>query len=607
MMRILLLILLFGFGIVACSTTNVPQYNQKEFETANYQKNVDNAIDAADLLSDFDQNNIPDSKVDAADIANLVQGNLYYNQGEYAQAFPFYNILALKYKDPRIIYKAIICLEHVSVTQEQAQNLNSLVNLFIQTDPDSRLARLFKIRMAISNQEIAVAESNLDSLMKENSDNGRVILLFISSVVSTDVGPDSYNTLVEFANYVIANYSSYPEAHMVAILSYAVGNNTDGLDSQISYIQTNYPSWLIPLYWSADLLVRNNHFVTLVKILQPLVTVDNPDKVLQNLYVAALFNLKQTDQAKAYLNTQLATGVNHNNILIDLGMLSIQNGAYTEALIYFNQVVPNNKPLTNVLALLKGAIYDYQGQTSNAIVQYRLVSDGPLLAISDIMLLNAYLNTNDYTSTNNILDKLAQQDKLNDMQTILFKSGYYLGESKYRWGYDLLNRKLSVYGKNPEYLYQYAVFSGMMNYTKQSISLYKKYLKQNPDRAFAYNDLGYIYADQTRDYKQAKKYADKAYKLAPNDPNVLDTLGWIYYKLGDYNKALSYIKSSYDMNYSVDSAHHLVAVYLALNRQDLAHAVKIIDKAQLQQQLKLQVIYKLQVLLSYLQFGIEVK
>ena len=147
----------------------------------------------------------------------------------------------------------------------------------------------------------------------------------------------------------------------------------------------------------------------------------------------------------------------------------------------------------------------------------------------------------------------------------------------------------------------------MMGYTKQAIELYKKYIQQNPKQAYGYNDLAYIYADQTTDYKQAKKYAEEAYKMTPADPNVLDTLGWVYYKLGDYTKALPYIKTSYQVNYDPESARHLVAVYQALNRPDLAKSIVITDKANLQKQLKLHLIERSVSLLSYIQFGNEVK
>lgn len=605
-MKCKLLILLLSFFILGCTSASVPPYNPQEFETSNYQKNVDNAVDAADLLSDFDQSKIPSSNIDTADISNLVQADLYYNQGEYGKAFGFYNTLALKYKDPRIIYKAIICLEHVSITPEQTKSLNDLVTLFIQTDPNSKLAKLFQIKMAINNHNLTIAENNLDDLMQNNASNGRVILLFISSMISNDITESSYRTLDKFASYVAKKYADYPEAHLVAILAYSVSNNSDSLSTQVKVIHTNYPNWTIPLYWSLDILVRHKHIDTLIKVLEPIVATSGTDKVLQNVYVAALMNSSQKDKAVMYLNSQL-NGINRDNALLDLGVLYAKNNEYDKSLSYFNQANVKESALNEVLALVKGSIYDYQNKTDMAIAQYKLVTQPPLVSITNIMLLNAFLTQGNYQMVDTMLNKFAKDAKMNEEQTILFKSSYYLGEGKYQIGYDLIKSKLNIYGKDSDYLYQYAALSGMMNYTKQSIELYKKYIKQNPNQAFGYNDLAFIFADQTNDYKQAKKYADEAYRLAPSDPNVLDTLGWVYYKMGNYSKALPYIKTSYEVNYDIESAKHLAAVYLALNRQDLAKNVIITDKATLQKQLKQQLIKRSVTLLSYIQFGVEIK
>ena len=88
-----LLILIFAGFIFGCTSTSTPLYNQQEFQTENYQKNVDNAVDATDLLSDFDQSKIPAANKEPADISNLVQADLYYNQGDYIRAFPFIRMI----------------------------------------------------------------------------------------------------------------------------------------------------------------------------------------------------------------------------------------------------------------------------------------------------------------------------------------------------------------------------------------------------------------------------------------------------------------------------------------------------------------------------------
>ncbi len=599
-----LLMLSLSAFIWGCTSSSVPIYSGSEFKTENYQKNVDNALSGIDLLSDFELSKTTIKQISSDDISNLVQGDLYYNQSDYVKAFPFYNQMSLKYKDPRIIYKAIMCLGHLNSTPEQVKNMNDLVQLLIQSAPNSKVAKLFQIKIALNNNDINLAKQNLNELINKNPNNTREVLLFISSIISTDIS--NYSSLNDFALYIEKNYGGYPEAHLVAILAYSVTNNEDLLSKQINYINANYKQWSIPLYLSLDILVRQKHIDTLIKILEPIVVIPNPNKTLQSLYVAALLNSSQNDKAKNYLNSQL-NGERHNDALLDLGILYSKNKDYSNALIYFNQVTESELQLVTALALLKGSIYDYQGNTNLAIKEYKQVQIGSLVAISQIMLLNAYLTLGDYQQINILLDKYATKNKLNELKTILLKSSYYFGEGKYSIAYDMLKSKLSLYEQNSEYLYQYAAVSGIMGYTKDAIKLYNKFIKQNPEEAAGYNDLAYIYAKDTRDYKLAKKYALKAYEIMPGDPNVLDTLGFVYYKLGDYNNALPYIKTSYEFNHDPESGKHLIAVYDAMNRHDLASQIIILDKAIMQHNVKEQLIRRAVSLVSYIQFGVEVK
>ena len=603
----LLYTILLACVLFACTSNNVPLYNPQEFETVNYQKNVDNAVDATDILSDFDQSKIPQLSVDASDISNLVQADLYYNQGEYDKAYQFYKILAFKYKNPRIIYKAIVCLEHVGTTDEQFKNLNELINLFIELDPDSKISKLFTIKIALNDNNLNLAKENLDYLMANAGSNDRAILLFISSIISNDIAQGSYATLNSFAHYVATKYKQYPEAHLVAALSYSLTDNAMLYEEQIIYIQQHYPNWYIPLYWSLDILIRHKNFDTAIKVLTPMVSQENPDEILQNIYVAILLNNGDTETAKAYLLARV-NSKNRDNILIDLGILNARDNQYDAALIYFEQIKQSDAQLNSqAVILLKGAIYDYQNQPSKAINEYQQVTSPQLISISNIMLLNAYSNQNNYMAVDNLLAKMAKQNKLNEEQTILFKVSFYVGEEKFQQAYTLLNSKIKLYGGHPDYLYQYAAVSGTLNYTKQAINLYKKLLQLEPKNAYGYNDLAYIYAEQTKNYQQAQKYAQVAYQLSPHDPNVLDTLGWVYYKIGDYPQALTYIKASYEANYEPDSAKHLAKLYSAMGEHDLASKVVIINKSEVEQHLKQELIKKVVFLLSYAQFGITVK
>jgi tetratricopeptide (TPR) repeat protein len=67
---------------------------------------------------------------------------------------------------------------------------------------------------------------------------------------------------------------------------------------------------------------------------------------------------------------------------------------------------------------------------------------------------------------------------------------------------------------------------------------YRAALDDNPDFASAANNLAYNLADQDKDINEALKFAQLAKEKLPDDPNVMDTLGWVYYKKGLYDSAI---------------------------------------------------------------------
>lgn len=601
--RILIIMVMAG-GLLACAT-DAPKYNPKEFDTANYQKNVDNAVDAADILKDFDISKVPTNPLEVQDLSTLVQADLFYNQGQYISAYPLYKELAFKYKDPRIIYKAIICLEHVSVTSTQIAELNALVNLFIEIDPNSKLAKLFQIKVALRSNDPVLAKKNLDSLINNNPNNARAIFLFISSIVSSDLTPNSQNAVNKFANLVVNDYANYPEANLLSVVAYANTNNLEQLTKELDYIHLHYPNWNIPLYWSLDVLAHNNHRIEVIKVVEPILDAQSiPDPILQNIYIAALIDTEQLKKAETYLRSQLKIGKNNqNNVLMNLGIVMAKSGDYKQAISYLKQTKIVDLGIKNVVDMTLGTFLDYQGDNLEAIKYYQKVSNAKLFPIRDSMLLNDYITIDNYQAANVILDKMAKNEGMNENKSTLFKSSYYIGIGKYQIAYNILRAKSNIYVKDKEYLYQYASVSAILNKTNQAIKLYKDYIKMEPNQAYGYNDLAYIYADQTNKYKLAKEYADHAYKLAPTDPTILDTIGWAYFKLGEPVRALAYIKTSYEITNDPESAKHLIKVYNALNQQNMAKKVVVQTPDMLRQHFKALVASKMLKLLMYAQFG----
>lgn len=95
---------------------------------------------------------------------------------------------------------------------------------------------------------------------------------------------------------------------------------------------------------------------------------------------------------------------------------------------------------------------------------------------------------------------------------------------------------------------------------KEAISLF-------PNDALMLNYIGYMWLDSDKNIPEAVTYIQKAAELAPDEPHIMDSLAWAYYKQGEYQKALEYAEKSADLlPYSSMVQAHLGDIYQALGR-----------------------------------------
>ena len=98
-------------------------------------------------------------------------------------------------------------------------------------------------------------------------------------------------------------------------------------------------------------------------------------------------------------------------------------------------------------------------------------------------------------------------------------------------------------------------------------------LARDPDHVDALNALGYTLADRTRRFEEAAGYIRKAFELQPDNPAILDSMGWVSYRLGDYDMALKYLRQALGNLNDPEIAAHLGEVLWVTGDRDGARAV----------------------------------
>jgi Flp pilus assembly protein TadD len=100
----------------------------------------------------------------------------------------------------------------------------------------------------------------------------------------------------------------------------------------------------------------------------------------------------------------------------------------------------------------------------------------------------------------------------------------------------------------------------------------RQLIRTQPDNPQAYNALGYSLADRNQRLQEADKLIEKASSLAPNDAFIMDSLGWVKYRMGDNADAAKLLRKAYNLQPNAEIGAHLGEVLWKSGEQDQAKA-----------------------------------
>jgi tetratricopeptide (TPR) repeat protein len=127
----------------------------------------------------------------------------------------------------------------------------------------------------------------------------------------------------------------------------------------------------------------------------------------------------------------------------------------------------------------------------------------------------------------------------------------------YKEAFDLLGRALDRAPDNPDLLYDHAMAAEKVSRYDVLEGNLRKLIKMRPDHAHAYNALGYTFADRNERLGEARELIETALKLAPEDPFIMDSMGWVLYRQGQTKEGLGYLQRAYALRPDPEIAAHL--------------------------------------------------
>ena len=313
-----------------------------------------------------------------------------------------------------------------------------------------------------------------------------------------------------------------------------------------------------------------NATATIQKVYDEILRIESTNKdhvILLEILSQIAYSLEQYERAILHLdNLKVKVGSNASYLL--LGDIYMKIGNYEAAKLNFEFVYNdgvNNFEIMRALLICYSNLNELQREISFSKSMMDIYPEENLGFESYALSL-----LEDGKITDAISTLLIAKEKFTENFSILF----YLGSSYKEIGQydDALIEFESALKLQPEsgiIWHSMAIIYEDLNQYEFSDSLFSKILASDLQNAMDMNDYAYIISEResstTEDLEFALDLAEKAIDLDPTNSMIMDTLGWIYFQLGETNLALKYLQNSVEI--SGDNSvilEHLGDVYLKM-------------------------------------------
>ena len=292
------------------------------------------------------------------------------------------------------------------------------------------------------------------------------------------------------------------------------------------------------------------------------------DEGLRLVYARLLADAGRYDAAREQFLILAKAAPTNSDVVYALGLLNLQAERISEAEVQFEQLVKLDVREDDARFYL-GQISESRGDFTSAITSYRAVDSGQNYFMAQVRVALLLAGEKDIAGARAQLKSIRpgnpEQEKqlLNTEAEILAQNKQYT-EAMAIYDAALLN------GYDMELLYTRAMLAEQMGRIDLLERDLRKIIEREPQNSQALNALGYTLADRTERFEEALGLVEKAIAISPDDFYILDSMGWVMYRLGRFEEAIGFLEKARAIRDDPEVAAHLGEVLWVMGNKDAA-------------------------------------
>lgn len=321
-----------------------------------------------------------------------------------------------------------------------------------------------------------------------------------------------------------------------------------------------------PILLRARLLQSLNRGDEALPLLKKSVSQYPDDKRLGLTYARTLVEQNRMTEAKVQFASLVEQYPEDDELRFSLALVCLESKSWDEAEGYLQELIERDSHVDSAHLNL-GRIAEERNDPEGALVEYALVGPGSEYLPAQLRQADILISHGRGAEASKKLASARGAQPDYAIQLYLIEAETLAANNQSDRAWNTLQQALKQYPDDLNLLYSRAMLAEKRNDLDQMERDLRAIIKREPDNAMALNALGYTLSDRTTRYTEAKALIQQAYDLNPDDPAVLDSLGWVNYRLGNLDEAERLLRQALERFPDQEVAAHLGEVLWANGKQ----------------------------------------
>ena len=503
---------------------------------------------------------------------HLLSGEIAGQRGQFKQAVDHYMEALRLAPDPQVAERTA----RIAVFARDDNSALEAAQIWVKLEPDNLEAQQVTAAMLVRTGQSDAALVHFENILAATRSTEKAERKGFMLIVALLNKEQDKQAAMDVMDKLVASRQQNPSAlYAYSHLALLVGE-LDKAALNIDKTLVLEPDWIDAHLLQANILIRQGHNAEALKKLAE-TTAEYPDEIRLRLYYARkLIDEKQYEQAREQFHEVLEREPAHADALYAMGLLGLQVKKLDEAQASFEKLLKTGKRSYEANYYL-GELYEIKKQPQQAIHHYQGVKKNPQHIDAQIRIASLLARMGKLDEARSQLHRV-HVPNLEIQLRLYMAEGELLGAAGQAGeAFELYTLALEQMPGNARLLYARALIAEKLDRLDIAIQDLELILKNEVANIEALNALGYTLVDKTGRIQEGMGYIEKALAAKPDDPAIMDSMGWGYYRLGKYDKALEFLRRAYTKMPDPEIASHLGEVLWVSG--DQAAARKIWDEA----------------------------